>query len=206
MMFFKMLLLILYHPVDCMEIIKREKSFRLWMVPLFYGVAAAAKCLYAYTVHYSLTDKSAANISILLESAVFIVPLLSWVICSYAMTSLIDGESTIKDQLAVSCYCTVPYTLITLISIVISQFMSLQEIGIYNAISGAGIIWMVILLFASLMVLNDYSFSKALGITLLSIIGVIILWAVLILLFSLTVQMFLLLSNLLKEIQMKGVL
>ena len=84
--------------------------------------------------------------------------------------------------------------------------MSLQEIGIYNALSGAGIIWMVILLFASLMVLNDYSFSKALGITLLSLIAVIILWAVLILLFSLTVQMFLLLSNLFKEIQMKGVL
>lgn len=206
MMFFKMILMIIFHPVDCMEIIKREKSFRFWMVPVFYGAAAFAKCLYAYTVHYSLTDKSAENISIVLESAMFIVPLLSWVICSYAMTSLIDGESTIKDQLAVSCYCTVPYTLITLISIVISQFMSLKEIGIYNAISGAGLIWMAILLFASLMVLNDYSISKALGITLLSLISVVILWAVLILLFSLTAQLFLLIGNLFKEIQMKGVL
>lgn len=206
MMFFKLLLLIIYHPVDCMEIIKREKRFRFWMIPLFYGLAAAAKCLYAYTVHYSLTNKSASNISVMLECAIFIVPLLSWVICSYAMTSLIDGESTIKDQLAVSCYCTVPYTVITLISIVISQFMSLQEIGIYTAISGAGILWMAILLFTSLMVLNDYSLSKALGITVLSIISVIILWAVLVLLFSLTVQLFLLLENLFKEIQMKGTL
>lgn len=203
---FKMILLIIYHPIDCMEIIKREKSFRLWMVLLFYGTAAAAKCLYAYTAHYSLSDKSAEDVSIWLESAMLIVPLLSWVICSYAMTALIDGESTIKDQLAVSCYCTVPYTAVTLFSIAISQFMSLNEIGIYNAVRGVGLIWMAVLLFASLMVLNDYSVSKALGITLLSIISVIILWAVLILLFSLTAQMFLIIRNLIKEIQMKGVL
>lgn len=204
MNYFKMLLLIIYHPVECMVITKREKSFRWWMVPVFYGTAAFAKCLYAYTVHFSLTEKSPQNINIPLEIAVLILPLLSWVICSYLMTSLIDGESTLKDQLAVSCYCTVPYTLITLISIVISQFMSLEEAGIFNAIKGAGLIWMVVLLLVSLMILNDYSLSKTLGIAILSLIAVVILWAVLILLFSLTVQLFSLVFNLIKEIQLKG--
>lgn len=200
----KMLLLIIYHPVECMVIIKREKSFRYWMIPAFYGAAVVAKCLYAYTVHFSLTTKDPQNVNILLESAVLVLPLLSWVICSYLMTSLIDGESTLKDQLAVSCYCTVPYTLITLISIVISQFMSLQELGIFNAVKGAALIWMFLLLFVSLMVLNDYSISKTFGITLLSLIAVVILWAVLILLFSLTVQLFSLIFNFIKEIQLKG--
>ena len=204
MNYFKMLLLIIYHPVECMVITKREKSSRWWMVPVFYGTAAFAKCLYAYTVHFSLTEKSPQNINIPLEIAVLILPLLSWVICSYLMTSLIDGESTLKDQLAVSCYCTVPYTLITLISIVISQFMSLEEAGIFNAIKGAGLIWMVVLLLVSLMILNDYSLSKTLGIAILSLIAVVILWAVLILLFSLTVQLFSLVFNLIKEIQLKG--
>ncbi len=200
----KMLLLIIYHPVECMVITKREKSFRWWMIPIFYGSAALVKCLYAYTVHFSLTGKNPQNISVPLEIAVLVVPLLSWVICSYLMTSLIDGESTLKDQLAVSCYCTVPYTLITLVSIVASKFMSLQEAGIFNAIKSVALIWMAVLLLVSLMVLNDYSISKMLGIALLSLIAVIILWAVLVLLFSLTVQLFSLVFNLIREIQMKG--
>lgn len=204
MNYFKMLLLIIYHPVECMVIIKREKSFRWWMVPVFYGIAAFAKCLFAYTVHFSLTGKNPQNISVPLEIAVLVFPLLSWVICSYLMTALIDGESTLKDQFAVSCYCTVPYTLITLVSIVISKFMSLEEAGIFNAVKAAGLIWLIILLLVSLMVLNDYSFSKTLGIAGLSLIAVIILWAVLILLFSLTVQFFSLIFNLIKEIQLKG--
>lgn len=204
MIYFKMLLLIIYHPVECMVITKREKSFRWWMVPVFYGTAAFAKCLYAYTVHFSLTDKDLQNINIPLEIAVLVLPLLSWVICSYLMTSLIDGESTLKDQLAVSCYCTVPYTLITFLSIVISQFMSLEEVGIFHAVKGAGLIWMIVLLLTSLMILNDYSLSKALGIAVLSLIAIVILWAVLILLFSLTVQLFSLVFNLIKEIQLKG--
>lgn len=204
MNYFKMLLLIIYHPVECMVIIKREKSFRWWMVPVFYGIAAFAKCLFAYNVHFSLTGKNPQNISVPLEIAVLVLPLLSWVICSYLMTALIDGESTLKDQFAVSCYCTVPYTLITLVSIVISKFMSLEEAGIFNAVKAAGLIWLIILLLVSLMVLNDYSFSKTLGIAGLSLIAVIILWAVLILLFSLTVQFFSLIFNLIKEIQLKG--
>ena len=201
---FKKLLLIFYHPVECMTIIKREKNFRWWMLPVFYGVAVLVKCLYAYTVHFSLTSKSTQNINIPLEIAVLVVPLISWVICSYLVTSLIDGESTLKDQFAVSCYCTAPYTLITLFSIIISQFMSLEEVNIFNAIKGAAIIWMAILLFASLVVLNDYSISKALGITLLSLFAVVILWAVLILLFSLTVQLFSLVFNFIREIRLKG--
>lgn len=204
MNYFRMLLLIIFHPVECMVIIKREKSFRWWLIPVFYGSAAFAKCLYAFTVHFPLTNKSPQNISVLLEIAVLTVPLLSWVICSYLMTSLIDGESTIKDQFAVSCYCTVPYTLVTLVSIVISQFMSLQEEGIFNAVKGAALIWMMLLLFVSLMVLNDYSISKTLGITLLSLIAIVILWAVLILLFSLTVQLFSLVFNFIREVQLKG--
>ena len=82
--------------------------------------------------------------------------------------------------------------------------MSLQELGIFNAVKGAALIWMFLLLFVSLMVLNDYSISKTFGITLLSLIAVVILWAVLILLFSLTVQLFSLIFNFIKEIQLKG--
>lgn len=199
----KLILLIIYHPIDCMQIIKRENKFRWWLIPLLYGIAVVSRLFYAYTVHYPLASKSAESVNIILEAAVFAVPLFSWVICSYAMTALIDGESTFKTQLTVSCYCTVPYTVFTLISIAISYFMSLEELGIFNFIKAVGLIWMIILLLVSLMTLNDYSFSKAVGITILSLIAIVILWAVLLLLYALTVQMVSLIYNLFKEIRFK---
>lgn len=200
---FKLILLIIYHPIDCMQIIKREGKFRWWLLLLLYGLAVASRLVYAYTVHYPLATKNAESINVLLETAVFIVPLISWVICSYAMTALIDGESTFKEQLTVSAYCTVPYTLFTLISIAVSYIMSLEELGIFNFIRAVGLIWMIVLLLVSLMTLNDYSFSKAIGITVLSLVAIIILWAVLLLLYALTVQMVSLIYNVIKEIRFK---
>lgn len=197
----KLMLLIFYHPIDCMEIIKRENKFRIWELPLFYGIAFISRVLYSYTVHFPLSTKNRDSINILLEAAVLIVPLLSWVICSYAMTALIDGESTFKNQLNVSCYCTLPYTLIMLVSIVLSQVLSLEEAGIFNFVKAVGLIWMIVLLFVSLMVLNDYSFSRAVGITVLSLLAIIILWAILLLIYALTVQMISLFYNFIKEIQ-----
>ena len=200
---FRKTLLIICCPVDCMNIIKREKKFRFYVVFFLYMLAVLVDYLYNLLVHFPLATKDYDSISLVLETAIFVVPLLSWTVCSYAMTALFDGESNFYDQFTVSAYCTVPYTLFTLISIVASQFMSTEESGFFGVIRYAGLIWMIVLLFVSLMVLNDYSISKAFGITLLSLIAIIILWAVLILFYALTVQLVSLIFNLIKEIQYK---
>lgn len=199
----KNVLLIICYPVDCMNIVKREKKFNILVPVLFYMLAVFSNYLYNYTVHFPLATKSFENINFLLEMAIFVVPLFSWIVCSYAMTTLIDGESTFYEQFTVSAYCTVPYTVFTLISIVASQIMSTEEAGFFGVIKYAGLLWMIILLILSLMVLNDYSISKALGIVVLSILSIVILWCVLILLYALTVQLFSLVFNLFKEIQFK---
>lgn len=199
----KSVLLIICYPVDCMNIIKREKKFNILVPVLFYMLAVLSNYLYNYTVHFPLATKSFESINFLLEMAIFIVPLFSWVVCSYAMTALIDGESTFADQFTVSAYCTVPYTVFALISIVASQFMSTEEAGFFGVIKYAGLLWMIVLLILSLIVLNDYSISKAIGIAFLSILAIVILWCVLILLYALTVQLFSLVFNLFKEIQYK---
>ena len=199
----KSVLLIICYPVDCMNIIKREKKFNLLVPILFYMLAVVSNYVYNYTVHFPLATKSFESINFLLETVIFIVPLFSWVVCSYAMTALIDGESSFADQFTVSAYCTVPYTVFTLISIIASQFMSTEEIGFFNVIRYVGLLWMIVLLIVSLIILNDYSISKALGIALLSILAIVILWCVLILLYALTVQFFSLIFNLFKEIQYK---
>ena len=200
----KSVLLIICYPVDCMNIIKREKKFNILVPVLFYMLAVFSNYLYNYTVHFPLATKSFENINFVLETVIFVVPLFSWIVCSYAMTSLIDGESSFADQFTVSAYCTVPYTVFTIISIIASQFMSTEEIGFFNVIRYVGLLWMVVLLIVSLIVLNDYSISKALGVALLSILAIVVLWCVLILLYALTVQFFSLIFNLFKEIQYKA--
>ncbi len=200
----KKILLIICSPIDCITIIKREKKYKLWIPVAFYSAAVLSNYVYNFLVHFPLATKNHDSINIILETVIFAVPLFSWVVCSYAMTALLDGESTFKEQFLVSAYCSVPYTFFTLISIIASQFMSTEEAGFFGVIRYAGLVWMIILLLVSLAVLNDYSLSKVFGVTLLSLIAMVVLWAVLILLYALTVQLFSLVFNLIKEIRFKA--
>lgn len=203
MSFFKYALIIIFHPIDCMEIIKRENKFSKLTLALSWLSAVLSCILYEYTVHFPLATKNAASVNIFLEAGIVIVPLFSWVVCSYAITSLMGGESKFSTQLHVSCYCLLPFTIFQIISIILSQFLSLEEVGFYGTIHYTGLIWCIILLFTSLKVLNDYSFSKAVGVTLISLLAVVVMWAVVLLIASLTIQLFSLIYNLFVEIKFK---
>ena len=49
------MLLIVFHPLDCMDIIKREKKqARLWVVPVLYLLAFLVNYAYIFLVHFPL--------------------------------------------------------------------------------------------------------------------------------------------------------
>ena len=199
----KSILLIIFHPIDCMEIIKRENKFNVLKLILFWGLAIVSSVIYEYTVHFPLATKSSDTINILLEAAIVIIPLFSWVLCSYAVTALMDGESTFITQLHVSCYCLVPFILFRIIATIASQFLSIEEMGLYNVIYLAGLFWCIILLLTSVKVLNDYSLSKTIGVALISLFAIVVLWAVVLLILSFTIQLLALISNLFSEIKFR---
>lgn len=95
------MLLIVFHPLDCMDIIKREKKqARLWVVPVLYLLAFLVNYAYIFLVHFPLESKNPADASLLLEAAMVIVPLFSWVVGSYLMTAITSGESTFLESLS----------------------------------------------------------------------------------------------------------
>ena len=202
--FFQKALLILYHPIDCFDIIKRERSsFRAIPVVILYLLAVLVNYVYIFMVHFPLAGKKPIDANIGLELAMVVVPLFTWTIASYAITSIINGESHLTELITAYAYALVPYILFTPILGLVSNVLSFEQAGVYYFFKYVSLLWVLFLLFLALKHLNDYTMWQTVGITVLSIIMMAVIWAVLLLLASLTLQLIKFFVDIYKEISFK---
>lgn len=200
----KRVILCMVHPFDCYDIIKRDTKRFKWYVPLiFYLLVTAVNYSYLFYVHFPLSLRDVTDANILLEAGIVVFPHISWVIASYAMTAIMDGESSFMQQFEAATYALTPIIVITPLLGIFSRILTSTEAGIYHTVYMAIYLAVIAFLFLALMVLNDYSFPKAVLVAFLSIIAMVVMWCVLLLLLSLTVQLFTFFSNLFNEFRMK---
>lgn len=183
--------LMIFHPSDAYyEIRRREKE--LSVIPAF-GIlllVLAVRYLYVSFVHVPMADIQLKDTNLILEVARILLPVLTLVISLYAVTSLLYGETKLKTIFITVSYSFLPYILITLLLLGVSQFIALTEYVFYSAAQAFMWIWIVLLVFFSIMLQNDYSFKKTIGVSILSLIGVALIWAVCVMIISLSVQVF----------------
>lgn len=193
-------LLIVFHPIDCFDIIKRERNkFKPLPVLVLYLLAVLVNYMYIFTVHFPLSAKKVTDANIALELAVVVVPLFTFSVASYAVTTIINGESHFTELLTAQAYSLTPYIILTPILGAISNVLSFEQAGVYFFFKYSSLLWVFLLIFLSVKYLNDYTLPQTFGIILLSVIMTVIVWAVLLLLFSLTLQLFSFFTDLYRE-------
>ncbi len=189
--FLRKTLLSFFHPIDCFQIIKRERDrFRILPVLVLYLLAAAVNYLYIFIVHFPLSGKQPVEANVALELAMVTVPLFTFTVASYAVTAILNGESRFTELVTAYAYSLVPYIVLTPVLGLLSNILSFEQAGVYNFFKFVSLLWVLILIFVALKVLNDYTLWQTVGIVLLSLVMTVVIWAVVLLLFSLTVQLF----------------
>jgi len=197
-------ILMIFHPMEFLEIIKRERGrFRLMPVICLILLTAACNYTYIFYSNFALSTKQPQEANVFLEIAIVAIPLLTWVVASYATTAVITGECLFTELLTGSSYCLIPLIITTPALGLLSQILTSEESGIYKGLQSIVFIWTVILLFLTLKRLNDYSFFKTLGVAVLSLIVMVVIWAVLILIFALFSQLVFYIRDLFIEIRLK---
>ncbi len=192
----------LFHPLDCFDLVKRDRDHTPWLTMIVIWVLAAlcqlaSVYLTAFAVNPNLPDDS----NLLLLLALIFVPLFSWVVGSYSTTTLMGGEAKFAESLTGATYGLVPYIVTTPILIGLSYLLSGNAAALYDTLLVLVLVWVIALEFVAFMRLNDYPFLKALGVAFAGIVAVLLIWAVVILLFVFTYQAFLFFKEVYMELK-----
>ena len=177
------------------------------------GTVASATVILVLTVLLKLLETATkpyllqsddGNRNILLQGFFGIVLLVGlFVVANWCFTSLMDGKGKFRDIYIYACYSLFPMVLITPIQILISNFISQDELVLYTFLSTLSIVLVLFLLFIGTLVIHDYSFGKTVVMLILTAVGMMILVFIAMLCITLLQQILLYIRNIISELQLR---
>lgn len=159
-----------FHPFQAFQAIKVQKfaSVRLSLifVVIFY-LAKVSQDLYGGFM-YVIVDKSNYNALMTLIGSVGL--LLLWVVTNWGVCMLSDGKGSFKEVFAMSAYSMTPMIAYSVIFTVGSHLIPATNTDTFGMISTILAIYTVLLLLIGMTVIHEYSFFKALGMAIVTVL------------------------------------
>ena len=127
-------------------------------------------------------------VNVFKEFATILLPLAVFCVCNWALTTLFDGKGHLGDVYMGTGYALAPYPLIQIPIIIISNFVTRDEVAFYTIFNTISIMWCAMLLFMAMMMIHQYSFGKTLLFTVFTVFGMLIFIFIILLFFSMISQ------------------
>lgn len=186
--YLKLALLVFFHPIDGFDKIKRDrKKIKVYPILACLLLLILVRSVYVYLVHFPVSPYSVYNLDVFQELILLMVPLLSWIIINYAVSSIMEGKQTFKETLFASLYSFLPYIVLMLPLGAVSHLLCADESGLYTILTGIVTVWSILLLLLSNKIMNEFTFGKMVAVVLITIFGIICFW-MLILLFYIIIS------------------
>ena len=87
-------------------------------------------------------------------------PIALFVIANWCLTTLFDGEGSMKDIVISCCYSLLPVPMMMIPATLLTNILCADEANIVDLLIGIGYVWAAFLLFFGLMVTHDYNMPK----------------------------------------------
>ena len=161
---------LMMHPFDGFWDLKHEKRGSIRGAVTWLAIAILAFTYNGIGTAY-LFNPSRGYQSIFGQIISIVVPVGLWVLSNWCLTTLFEGEGSLKDIFIATCYALVPIPLCIIPHTLLSHVLSLSEGKVLDLIIGVMWVWVGMLVFFGSQVTHDYSFIKNIFTTLGTIIG-----------------------------------
>ena len=189
---FKFPFYIVTHPFKGFDDMKTEGKHRM-----FYSIVALVGLLiatiikqaylgFAVTGIYSQTP----NINIIWTLVVVYGPIILFVVANWSITSITEGKGTAKEIFYTYCYSLYLNIFCILIATFLSQFVTLNEVAFATFFITFGQASSLFYLFIGLIIIHEYTFSKAVLMVVMTILSMMVITFIGALFFSLLNNVF----------------
>ncbi len=177
------------HPFQSFNKIRYEGQGSMMLasvVLVFFYIGTFVKDVYSGFM-YHVFDKTGFNSFIVLLGSVGLVIL--WVVCNWGMSTLFEGKGKAKHIYICTCYSLIPYTAYLFIYTVLSNFVVPDEALVLTVIYYVCFGLTAIMFCVSIMTVHEFGFGKFVGITIISVIAMLVV-VFIIFMVSILVQQF----------------
>jgi hypothetical protein len=162
---------VIFHPFDGFWDIKHEKRGSMAAAVVLVVLLLAVTLFdYQFKGFLFMEDKLRMRVSLITEILKIGLPFILWVFASWSLTTLLDGEGSLKDIAIATAYCLLPMILIKVPMTLASNFVTVDEGAFITVFNGISYFWAGLLLFISVVVTHQYTVPKAILTILMSVV------------------------------------
>ena len=176
---------VLFHPFDGFWDLTHEKRGSIGAATTYLALYLITQVVQLMFTNFQFINAPIQYINVFEQMASNLLPFLILCLANWSMTTLFDGKGRFSDIYVAMCYALVPYTLIQLPLVFVSNIISFDEAAFYSVLSSFSGIWCIFLIFVGLMQVHDYSPGKTLIFLVVTVVGALIIIFLLLVFFSL---------------------
>ena len=178
-------LYVITHPFDGFWDLVHEKRGSIAAANTFLFLFLLTRVLKLMLTSFQFISAPVQHLNIFEEALSLLLPFLVLCLANWAMTTLFDGKGRFKDIYMAMCYALVPYTLIQLPMILVSNMLTFEEGSIYSVMLSFSVIWCLFLVFVGLMEIHDYGPGKTFIFLIVTVVGALVIIFLVLTFFSL---------------------
>ena len=176
---------VITHPFDGFWDLVHEKRGTIAAANTFLLLFLVIRVLKLILTNFQFISAPVQHINVLEEMGSLLLPFLVLCIANWAMTTLFEGKGRFKDIYMGMCYALVPYIIIQLPMILISNMLTYEEGSLYSVMINFSVIWSAFLAFVGLMEIHDYGPGKTFIFIIVTIVGAAVILFLVLVFFSL---------------------
>ena len=148
---------VIFHPFDGFWDLVHEQRGSLMAAHTWLFLFLLTYVLRLMLTNFQFITAPIQYINVYEQCGSLLFPFLVLCLSNWALSTLFDGKGRFQDIYMAMCYALVPYVIIQLPLILVSNMISFDEAAYYQVLGSASIIWCVFLVFVGLMQVHDYT-------------------------------------------------
>ena len=174
-----------FHPFDGFWDLTHEKRGSFAAATTFLVLFLLTDIAQLLFTNFQFINAPLQYVNIFEQAASLLLPFLILCLANWSMTTLFDGKGRFIDIYIAMCYALVPYTLIQLPLVFVSNIIAADEAAFYTVLMSFSNAWCIFLIFVGLMQVHDYGPGKTLIFLVVTVVGALIIIFLLLVFFSL---------------------
>jgi hypothetical protein len=180
---------VIFHPFKGFWDLKHEKRGSMAAAMTFIVLLIITYILRRQYTGFIFNQNDPKELNVFVEIISVLLPFFLWVTANWCITTLMEGEGSYRDIVIATAYALVPLILINLPLIPLSRIINIEEGAFYYFFGSVSVLWTGILILAGASVTHQYTMTKTVFTSILSVVGMGLMIFIGLLVFSLLQQM-----------------
>lgn len=186
---FKYSFYVIFHPFKGFWDLKHEKKGNAGSASFIVFLLVVVLILRRQFTGFILNFNKQNEMNVVVEILSVLAPLGLWCLSNWCITTLVDGEGSMKDIYITTSYALTPLLVINIPLLLLSNVMILEETAFYTVLDVISIIWTVLLILIGIMTVHQFTMPKTIATIAVAIVGMVIILFLILLFVSIIQQM-----------------